>query len=116
MPGTARMARAISVGVDVGSVRQRIHHLYRTGWNSLEDCGFGRGGALRRGRRLLYHRGPRLDDERDTFLDAYGITSAGAVLVRPDGYVAWRTSVSAADPIGVVTEVMSRILARSDGA
>ncbi len=59
---------------------------------------------------------PGLDDERGTFLDAYGIASAGAVLVRPDGYVAWRTGVCATDPIGVVTEVMSRILARSDGA
>ncbi|MCF8609921.1 FAD-dependent monooxygenase [Gordonia sp. HY285] len=37
-----------------------------------------------------------LDDD-GTFFDTYGIEADGAVLVRPDGYVAWR-SARAADP------------------
>ncbi len=57
---------------------------------------------------------PGLDDQHNSFLDAYGITSTGAVLVRPDGYIAWRTSALAADPTSVITEAMSRILGRSD--
>ncbi len=32
-----------------------------------------------------------LTDARNAFCDAYGITSGGAVLVRPDGLIAWRS-------------------------
>ena len=56
---------------------------------------------------------PGLDDEQNKLLDAYGITSTGAVLVRPDGYIAWRTSALAADPASIITDAMSRILGRS---
>jgi hypothetical protein len=35
-------------------------------------------------------------DER--FIAAYGVTASGAVLVRPDGFVAWRSPSIAADP------------------
>jgi 2-polyprenyl-6-methoxyphenol hydroxylase-like FAD-dependent oxidoreductase len=55
-----------------------------------------------------------LEDAGDRFCSAYGISPEGAVLVRPDGFVAWR----AADATGATREVMksvlSRVLCRAD--
>ncbi|CAG7608881.1 4-methyl-5-nitrocatechol 5-monooxygenase [Paenibacillus solanacearum] len=49
------------------------------------------------------------------FLDAYGITSTGGVLVRPDGYIGWRT-LAAEESKGameqVLTDALSAILCR----
>lgn len=39
------------------------------------------------------------------FLDAYGIASAGAVIVRPDGYIGWRSKAAGTD-----LEEMERVL------
>jgi len=36
--------------------------------------------------------GPGLTDHDNTFFNQYGIDSEGAVLIRPDGYVAWRST------------------------
>jgi hypothetical protein len=41
---------------------------------------------------------------------AFGVTPRGAVLVRPDGYVAWRTQDTAEVP--TLTPVLARLLAR----
>jgi 2-polyprenyl-6-methoxyphenol hydroxylase-like FAD-dependent oxidoreductase len=44
--------------------------------------------------------------------DAYGVDPDGAVLVRPDGYVAWRSRRGAADTSAVLRKVLDRLLAR----
>jgi aklavinone 12-hydroxylase len=44
--------------------------------------------------------------------ERYGIGEAGASLVRPDGFVAWRTDEPAADAEAVVSNELARILAR----
>ncbi len=53
------------------------------------------------------------------FPDAYGITDAGAVLVRPDGVVAWRaldgTAASAANLHAVLTTLLERGRGHADG-
>jgi 2-polyprenyl-6-methoxyphenol hydroxylase-like FAD-dependent oxidoreductase len=49
---------------------------------------------------------PGLADPDDAFPSAYGISSAGAVLVRPDGFVAWR----AADAEGASTRALAEAL------
>jgi len=52
-----------------------------------------------------------LIDEHDSFLAAYGLTESGAVLVRPDGYIAWRAlDVRAAIHL---EQVMMLLLARA---
>ena len=48
----------------------------------------------------------------DGFTAAYGISSSGAVLVRPDGFVAWRSKSSGGDPEVELTRVLDGILAR----
>ncbi|MFI6811079.1 FAD-dependent monooxygenase [Nonomuraea sp. NPDC050328] len=42
----------------------------------------------------------------------YGVGPDGAVLVRPDGYIAWRSSGGVGDPVGVLEDVLGRILGR----
>jgi len=42
----------------------------------------------------------------------YGTGSDGAVLVRPDGFVAWRTSGSHPDPEGELAGVLGAALGR----
>ena len=45
------------------------------------------------------------------FCERYGIDGAGAVLVRPDGYVAWRSrQLPDGDCAAVLTDVMKRVL------
>ena len=45
------------------------------------------------------------------FLQAYGLTPAGTTLVRPDGFVAWRSAAGAADPAAELGRALSTILA-----
>ncbi|MFE5037537.1 FAD-dependent oxidoreductase [Streptomyces sp. NPDC056683] len=43
---------------------------------------------------------------------AHGTTPDGAVLVRPDGFVAWRSEEAVPDPEGELREVLARVLRR----
>jgi len=43
-----------------------------------------------------------------------GVPDDGAVLVRPDGFVAWRTSARSTDPEPLLMQVLATILCRSD--
>jgi putative polyketide hydroxylase len=45
-----------------------------------------------------------------------GVPDEGAVLVRPDGFVAWRTSAPSSDPEPLLMQVLATILCRSDTA
>lgn len=44
------------------------------------------------------------------FPDAYGITASGAVLVRPDGFVGWRSREALPDAAGALTRALRSIL------
>jgi hypothetical protein len=48
------------------------------------------------------------------FADAYGITSAGAVLVRPDGVVGWRALDGTGASPATVQAVLTALLCRDD--
>lgn len=47
--------------------------------------------------------------------DAHGVTGDGALLVRPDGFVAWRSAGPAADPARELTGVLTALLHREAG-
>jgi hypothetical protein len=47
-----------------------------------------------------------------SFLDAYGISGAGAVLVRPDGVVGWRALDATRAGVGAMREVFAALLRR----
>jgi putative polyketide hydroxylase len=49
----------------------------------------------------------------DDFAEAYGVTASGAVLVRPDGYVAWRSGDDAGAAPARAAELLGSLLCRS---
>jgi putative polyketide hydroxylase len=55
-----------------------------------------------------------LEDAGSDFGAAYGISPDGAVLVRPDGFVAWRAADAADATAGVMTAVLSRALCQPE--
>ncbi len=57
-----------------------------------------------------YRVGGDLLADGGRFEAAFGITADGAVVVRPDGVIAWRAVGSAGDPRGLVEDVMTRLL------
>jgi putative polyketide hydroxylase len=57
-----------------------------------------------------------LRDPAGVFADAYGIASAGAVLVRPDGFVAWRAHDGAAEPAAVIGDALAGAVYRTRDA
>ncbi|MEU9254096.1 FAD-dependent monooxygenase [Streptomyces sp. NPDC048270] len=52
-------------------------------------------------------------EEGADWAEVHGTTKTGAVLVRPDGFVAWRTPEAVIDPESVLHEVLSLLLYRS---
>lgn len=54
----------------------------------------------------------RLTDPSGGFSDAYGITPTGAVLVRPDGFVAWRAKDSTGASAEAFLDVLTTVLCR----
>ena len=52
-----------------------------------------------------------LENDSD-WAQVHGTDSDGAVLVRPDGVVAWRARTSGADPERTLTDVLDTVLSR----
>ncbi len=57
-----------------------------------------------------YCIGRDVGDPDNAFAAQYGITSTGASLVRPDGFVAWRTEGERPDPEAALREALARSL------
>ena len=52
-------------------------------------------------------------DPTGRFAEVFGTGEEGAVLVRPDGFVAWRARAAQDDARDVLENVLGRVLARS---
>ena len=65
--------------------------------------------ALRHG-IAAYRVGGDVIDLDERFADAYRVDASGAVLVRPDGFVAWRSQSFAPDPSAALADAMRRAL------
>ncbi|WP_042418131.1 FAD-dependent oxidoreductase [Streptacidiphilus anmyonensis] len=58
-------------------------------------------------------QGPALaPDAESGWAQAHGVNDDGAVLVRPDGFVAWRAAGASDRPVQVLTEVLTSVLSR----
>ncbi|GAB3575290.1 FAD-dependent monooxygenase [Amycolatopsis endophytica] len=44
--------------------------------------------------------------------EAVGLAEGGALLVRPDGFIAWRSTTRTPDPAGMLESVLTRVLSR----
>jgi len=60
-----------------------------------------------------YCMGKDVDDTAGRFAASYGISSQGATLVRPDGFVAWRSPGDAVDPVAALRGALARSLGLS---
>ncbi|WP_327581133.1 FAD-dependent monooxygenase [Nonomuraea sp. NBC_00507] len=60
-----------------------------------------------------YRIGTDLADAEGRFLQVTGLTPQGALLVRPDGFVAWRSPGAAGDPRVLLQDVLEQITARA---
>jgi putative polyketide hydroxylase len=72
--------------------------------------------AAARGISLSAYRiGPDADllDLESGWQTKMGMSAEGTVLVRPDGFVAWRSSTLTTSPESLLEQVLSRILCRS---
>lgn len=56
----------------------------------------------------------RVTGERTEVRCRYLVAADGAVLVRPDGHIAWRSASVAADPSATLSQVVARVLGFSD--
>ena len=63
-------------------------------------------------RCLTVGAGGQLLNPDQNWLELYGLEPEGAILVRPDGHVAWRSSTGAADPGAELDSVLRQVLAR----
>jgi hypothetical protein len=61
----------------------------------------------------IYRVGADLLDPYGKWLERYGVTSAGAVLLRPDGHIAWRARTAASSASATLREALARVLFRS---
>jgi putative polyketide hydroxylase len=59
-----------------------------------------------------YCVGTDLEDADGRFAETYGISSRGASLVRPDGFIAWRSHGAAADSGAVLRAALGQSLGR----
>jgi 2-polyprenyl-6-methoxyphenol hydroxylase-like FAD-dependent oxidoreductase len=59
-----------------------------------------------------YRIGRDLSDPDGRWASVYGVGVGGAVLVRPDGYIAWRAREGVHDPAGALDRVLTTVLAR----
>jgi 2-polyprenyl-6-methoxyphenol hydroxylase-like FAD-dependent oxidoreductase len=73
-------------------------------------------GLTRQGLVLGAHAvGSSIEDPEKQWAPAYGVDQDGAVLVRPDGHVAWRAPALARNPAATLNAALARILSRTGG-
>jgi putative polyketide hydroxylase len=58
----------------------------------------------------IHQIGVDLSDDADDFCAAYGIEKGGAVLIRPDGYVAFRSNFLAENPGAILSDAFGQLL------
>lgn len=111
-PGT----RAPHLRVRAGDSGQRsILDLFQRGWVLLSEDSRWASAAGRAAGELgvdltFVHVGTEAEPlEPQGFRTAYGVASDGATLIRPDGYIAWRTAGAPADPAGALTDALGSV-------
>ncbi|MFE6178208.1 FAD-dependent oxidoreductase [Streptomyces sp. NPDC056464] len=107
-PGARPGARAPHLQLDGPEGPVSVIDLYGDGFTLLADEVTGRwtGAVEQEAARLgvdlkvvRIGRGTRLWDQDGSFRRRYGLLAGGAVLVRPDGFVGWRTTAGRSGPV-----------------
>ena len=111
--------RAPHVPVTVDGVEQSTLDLFGRNFVVLAGsdgeswCAGGRAAGVSFGVPVqAYRTGADVTDAAGGIETSYGIGAAGAVLVRPDGFVAWRASAPHTDPEGELSSALGAALGR----
>jgi 2-polyprenyl-6-methoxyphenol hydroxylase-like FAD-dependent oxidoreductase len=121
MPGT----RAPHVPLQRGSAQISTLDLFGknfcvlAGANGAGYCDAARDAAADLGLALDAYRvarGENVSDADGRFAEAYGLADSGAVIVRPDGFVAWRAKDVRRASAATVSTVLRSILCRNEQA
>jgi 2-polyprenyl-6-methoxyphenol hydroxylase-like FAD-dependent oxidoreductase len=93
------------------------HFVLFAGSDADAWCDGGRLAAKQLGIELKIHRmeGSGLSDPAGAFTTAYGVSPAGASLIRPDGFVGWRSVTAATDPAQAVASALGQLSGRGVG-
>ena len=59
-------------------------------------------------------QGTDIGDPEGRFAEAYGLSPSGAVIVRPDGFVAWRAKDAGGASKATMAKVLSSLLCRKN--
>ncbi|PWB81472.1 MAG: hypothetical protein C3F11_15145 [Methylocystaceae bacterium] len=59
-----------------------------------------------------YQIGVDLKDDVDLFCARTGLEAGGAILVRPDGFIGWRSRSSHLDPAPILDDALNQVLCR----
>lgn len=92
------------------------HFVLLTGKDGEAWCEAAKQVAERLGLALHTYRIGHKSDYRDVegcFTEAYGVTTSGAVLVRPDGFIAWRSEAMEAFPQQTLEGVFFQLTGRA---
>ncbi len=91
------------------------HFILLTGPDGIIWCETASALATTQGIELIAYRvGPDADllDRENGWSTKFGVSSDGAVLLRPDGFVAWRCKTLPAAPGPLLEQVLAHILCR----
>jgi 2-polyprenyl-6-methoxyphenol hydroxylase-like FAD-dependent oxidoreductase len=91
---------------------QRISTLDLYGRNFVVMTGPGGGAWCDTARNVARQLSIPIDAHQYDIAEAYGIASDGAVLVRPDGFVAWRSKAASTNPEAALASALNTVLAR----
>jgi 2-polyprenyl-6-methoxyphenol hydroxylase-like FAD-dependent oxidoreductase len=125
-PGT----RAPHIAIERAGVTGGIHDLFGRRFVLLSRDSEWRAAAQAIGRRSAFpisgfqigigaramHDGADMIDVDERFSRLYGVGEAGAVLVRPDGIIAWRTSERATGPDDALAAAIGTICQKPHGS
>ncbi|MGH8199257.1 MAG: FAD-dependent monooxygenase [Steroidobacteraceae bacterium] len=100
----------------------RLSSLDLIGRDFVFLCGPGASGWAQAGKAVawstsapltLYRVGADLIDPEKRWQTSFGVGDSGAVLLRPDGFIAWRSQGAANSPVDALAEVLARVLCRT---
>ena len=100
----------------------RLSSLDLIGRDFVLLCGPGASGWTQAGKAVawstsapltVYRVGADLIDPEKRWQTSFGVSDSGAVLLRPDGFIAWRSPGAANSPGDALAEVLARVLCRT---
>jgi putative polyketide hydroxylase len=110
-PGT----RAPHLWVEKGGARVSTLDLFERGWRLLAANDRWSAAAALAAEKVRVALTPLLigldlqPEDTAAFRKAFGISSGGASLIRPDGFIAWRAVDLVGDPAGALTEALALV-------